>query len=108
MQKLLVLFNLQPGVEPNEYEAWARSTDLPTARSLDSVIDFKVYRASGLFGSDQAPPYQYAEWLEVTGLEALAADAQSKAMAAVVEAFGRFADAPSFILVEDLEGAVNA
>lgn len=103
MTKILVLFNLKDGVDVAEYENWARSTDLPTARGLNSVTTFKVYRAEGVMGSAATPPYQYAEWLEVASLEALGADAQSDAMVAVVAAFGRYADNPQFVLVSDIE-----
>lgn len=103
MTKILVLFNLKDGADVAEYENWARSTDIPTARGLDSVATFNVYRAEGVMGSDATPPYQYAEWLEVTSLEALGADAQSATMTAVVAAFGRYADNPQFVLVNDLE-----
>lgn len=103
MTKILVLFNLKDGVDAAEYEDWARGTDLPTARGLDSVTSFKVFRADGVMGSDAAPPYQYIEWLQVTSLEALGADAQTEVMAGVVAAFGRYADNPKFVLVSDIE-----
>ncbi len=92
MQKILVLFNLREGVDASDYESWARNTDLPTARQLDSVISFHVYRAEAVIGSGAKPPYEYAEWLEVTGLEELGADAQTEAMTDVVQAFGTYAD----------------
>lgn len=54
--RIIVLFNLKPGVDAAAYEAWARSTDIPGVRALKSVDDFQVYRATGLFGSDAKPP----------------------------------------------------
>ena len=61
---LIVLFNLKDGVNEKDYEDWAKEVDIPIAGSLKSVKDFKLYRAEGLFGSDQAPPYKYIEILE--------------------------------------------
>jgi hypothetical protein len=102
MTKILVLFNLRDGVDASEYENWARNVDLPTARALNSVSTFNVYSAQGLMGSDDAAPYQYAEWLEVSSLEDLGADAQSDAMLKVVESFQRYADNPQFIIMNDV------
>jgi len=102
MTKILVLFNLRDGVDASEYEDWARNVDLPTARALNSVSTFNVYSAQGVMGSDDAAPYQYAEWLEVTSLEDLGADAQSDAMLKVVESFQRYADNPQFIIMNDV------
>lgn len=102
MKKLLVLFNLQSGVDIHEYENWARNSDIPTVRGLSSVVSFNVYRAEGMYGSDGKPPYQYAEWLEVIGLEELGTDAQSEAMASIVQVFGTYADSPQFIVMNDI------
>jgi len=40
---IFVVFNLKPGVEINEYEAWAKSSDIPTVRKLGSIKNFDVY-----------------------------------------------------------------
>ena len=34
MTTVVVLFNLQEGVEPAEYEEWARTVDIPNVRRL--------------------------------------------------------------------------
>ena len=104
MQKVLVLFNLRDGVDPADYERWARESDLPTARALPSVVSFKAFRSGGQLRSGEPGAFQYVEWLEITGAEALGADVQaSPAMQAVVSAFGEFADAPQFLVMHDLE-----
>mgnify|MGYP000668011295 CR=1 FL=1 len=48
--RLLVLFNLKPGVSPEDYEHWAKTRDMPTVRSLPSIDDFRAYRVTGLLG----------------------------------------------------------
>ena len=48
--RIIVLFNLKPGVDRTEYEAWARSADIPAVNALGSVGSFTVHRATGLFG----------------------------------------------------------
>ena len=72
--RIVCLFNLKPGVDPAEYEAWARGTDLPGVNALPSVERFTVHRATGLFGSDAAPPYQYVEVIDVRGMDPFVAD----------------------------------
>ena len=54
--RIVVLFNLKPGVDPEVYEAWARGTDIPGVNALSSVSGYTVHKATGLFGSDAASP----------------------------------------------------
>jgi hypothetical protein len=95
--RIIVLFNLRDGVDPVEYERWARETDIPGVRGLPSCTDFQVYRASGLFGSDAASPYAYIETIDITGTDAFIADVSTEAVQKVVGEFQRFADNPLFI-----------
>lgn len=100
--RIIVIFNLREGVSPQEYENWARSTDLPTVRQLGSVEGFEVLRATGLLGSDQPSPYQYAEVLDVRDMEALGADVSTERMQQVSAEFQQWADNPVFIVTERL------
>lgn len=102
MPTLVVLFNLRPGTKAGDYEAWARSTDLPAVKRLPSVKGFSVFRARGLLGSDAPSPYQYVEMLEVASVEALVQDVAGAEMQRVVKEFGAFADHPQFIVTESL------
>jgi hypothetical protein len=102
MSMVVVLFNLKPGIDPAEYEAWARSTDLPSVNALASVKQFTVLKAGGLLGGGAAP-YEYVELIDVQSVEDLRADTQSATMQAVAQRFRQFADAPTFILTESLE-----
>jgi len=102
MTTLVVLFNLRSGASRNEYETWARETDLPIVRSLSSVREFQAYRTSGLFGSVAAAPYEYVEVLRLESLDALAADLASPTMQRVAAEFQQFADSPAFIVAEPL------
>jgi hypothetical protein len=100
--RIIVLFNLKPGVDADAYEAWARATDIPGVRRLKSVDDFQVYRATGLFGSDAKPPYAYFEVIDVNGLDAFVGDVTSDAVQKVSAEFQRFADNPLFVTTETL------
>jgi hypothetical protein len=98
---IVVLFNLKAGVDPAEYEAWARARDLPNVNALKSVSNFRVLRSQGLM-SGAAAPYQYVELIELHSLEGLRADTQSDLMKGVAQEFRAFADAPQFIVTETL------
>ena len=100
--RIIVLFNLLPGVGVDAYESWAKARDLPGVRALPSVDDFQVYRATGLLGSDAAPPYTYIEIIDVADMEGFGKDVASAAIQAVAAEFAGFADAPAFILTEAL------
>lgn len=100
--RIVVLFNLKPGVDPEVYEAWARGTDIPGVNALSSVSGYTVHKATGLFGSDAASPYQYIEVIDITAMEPFVVDITNPEFQKVAAAFGEFADAPQFILTKDL------
>lgn len=100
--RVVCLFNLKPGIDPAEYEAWARGTDVPGVNALDSVARFTVHRATGLFGSDGKPPYDYVEVIDIVTMDDFVRDVSDPAFQAVAARFGDFADNPQFILTEDL------
>jgi hypothetical protein len=100
--RIVCLFNLKQGVSRDDYEQWARTRDIPGVRALGSVTGFTVHRASGLFGSDAAPPYQYIEVIDVAGIDPFVADVTTPEFQAAAAPFREFADNPVFILTEDL------
>jgi REDY-like protein HapK len=102
LMRIVALFNLKPGVDPAAYEAWARGTDIPGVNALGSVERFTVHRVTGLFGSDAPPPYAYVEVIDIVGLDPFVAEITTEAFQQVAAAFGEFADAPQFLLTEDL------
>ena len=101
---IIVLFNLKAGTDVAEYEAWARSTDLPIVNDLESVDEFRVQRATGMLGSDAKPPYQYVEVIQVNDMGTFGAEVSTEAMGRVAGEFQAFADSPMFILTESLTG----
>lgn len=100
--KIIVLFNLKPGVAVSDYEEWARTRDIPGVNALSSVSSFTVHRATGLFGSDAASPYQYVEIIDIAGMDPFVADISTPEFQAMAAPFQDYADAPQFILTEDL------
>lgn len=100
--RLIVLFNLKPGVSVADYEEWAKTRDIPIVRSLPSVDDFQVYRTTGLFGSGDAAPYAYIEIIDVADMEGFDKDIATESMQANMGEFGGLADAPAIITTEAL------
>ncbi|MEO9461093.1 MAG: hypothetical protein ABJ242_07135 [Marinomonas sp.] len=101
--RIIVPFNLKPGTNVAEYEEWAKTKDVPTASALASVNSFTVHKATGLFGDpDTQPPYAYFEILDITDMDAFIADVSDEAFQAAAAPFQDYADAPQFILTEDL------
>ncbi|MCJ1959926.1 REDY-like protein HapK [Novosphingobium mangrovi (ex Hu et al. 2023)] len=98
---IFAVFNLKSGVSVEEYEAWARETDLPTANSLKSIDSFRVYRSTSVLGSDEKPPFGYIEVLDVNDMEQFAADAQSEIMQEVAATFQGMVDV-TFVMTEEL------
>jgi hypothetical protein len=100
--RIIVLFNLKPGVDIAAYEAWAKDTDIPGVNALGSVDRFTVHRATELFGSEAPSPYQYIEVIDIGGIDGFVADISTEAFQAAAAPFRGFADNPQFILTEDL------
>jgi hypothetical protein len=101
MAKIVVLFNLKPGVTVADYEAFARETDLPIVNALPSIDKFEVLRAQGLLGGGESP-YRYLEILEVNDMGQLGQDVSTPTMQKVAETFRSMADNPLFIVTESL------
>lgn len=95
---IIVIFNLKDASATAAYEAWAQTVDVPTVKRLKSVDDFKVFKTSGVLGSDQAPPYQYVEILEVNDPTQLGEDVSTETMKKVAAEFQAFADNPCFMV----------
>ena len=99
--RVLVLFNLKPGVAIADYEKWAREVDLPTVNGLGSVEKFEVLRTTGLLIGDGPAPYQYVEMLDISDPDGFGADCSSATMQKVAGEFGAMVDAV-FMTVESL------
>jgi hypothetical protein len=90
--RLIALFNLKPGVAIEDYEAWARATDIPTVKTLKSVADFQVIKTTGVMGSDATPPYQYIEIIDVLDADQFGQDVGTVAMQKIAAEFQALAD----------------
>ena len=99
---IVALFNLKSGVSAEDYENWARNTDIPTVNGLKSVDKFEVYRSVGLLGSEDSPPYAYIEIIDVADMDEFGGEVSTEAMQAVAGQFQEMAQDVFFILTERL------
>jgi hypothetical protein len=81
---MIVLVDLKEGVNPEDYERWVLESYAPAVRELPSVEDWRDYRATGLLGSDAAPPYRYVVTLDIRDLDQLGRDVASEGMQALL------------------------
>ncbi|MBX2846768.1 MAG: hypothetical protein KTR16_00495 [Acidiferrobacterales bacterium] len=102
MKNIVVLFNLQSGVDIAEYEQWAKATDLPIVNGLDSIEKFEVFKTTGLLGSEASAPYEYVELLTINDFDKFGAEVSSETMQKVATEFQGFADSPMFITLEEI------
>src|SRR6478736_2148106 len=72
--RIIVLFNLRPGVDVAADEDWAIKTDIPIVNGLGSIKSFTVHKAESVLGSDAASPYQYFEVVDVADEEQFGTD----------------------------------
>ena len=102
-QRILVLFNLKDGMSADDYEAWARTVDIPGVNGLGSVDDFSVFRCGPTLFTEQAPPYQYVEILDVNDMGKFGEEAAQEHMQAIAAEFQNDIAADlSFIPLEKL------
>ncbi len=106
MAKLIVVFKIKTDSDRAQYENWARTTDLPTVRALPSVESFDVHKVTGQFGTDDPAPYDYVEVIDISSMDQFLEDVSTDTMAAVAAEFQQFADAPVFMLTNNMEAGV--
>ena len=101
---LILLYNLKPGVSEADFETWVRTQDQPTMRGLKSVSDFRTYRSTALMMGEGKPSHQYIETFAINDLNAFGTTDMARAeVQKIVGAFTGFADAPQFIMVDEIK-----
>jgi hypothetical protein len=100
--RIIVLFNLKPGVSVEDYERWARESDIPGVRALKSVADYRIHRATGVLGSDEKPRYAYIEVIDIDDMALFGEEASGPDVQRLAADMRNYAEDPHFILTEDL------
>jgi len=100
--KILALFNLKQGVSVADYENWAKTVDIPTVNGLGSIEKFEVFRTTGLLFSEDSPPYQYFETIDILDMDQFGAEAGSDMMQEIAAEFQGMTEDLVFISTEQL------
>lgn len=96
---LVTGLKLADGVDPADYERFAREVDKPTCeRDLDSITSWNVHRVLGLHGDDGPAPYDYIEVVELTDLETFRRDLEGPVAAELGAGLERLVGDPDLIL----------
>jgi hypothetical protein len=104
MVRIIVLVNLKPGKTAADYERWAVTTDLPTVNSLKSIDSFTLHQSISILGSDDKPPYDYVEVLDVNDMDLFFGEVSTEAMGRIAAEFNEWST-PTFIVTKAVGGA---
>ena len=105
MAHLILLYRLKPGVPPETFEQWTRTTDYPAMRGLARVASFTTYRVErNLLDADAAPSVQYVEVFDVPDLDGFTAeDMPGETVQRIMGEFFERAEAPEFLVATAVE-----
>jgi hypothetical protein len=101
MTRIVVLLNLKPGKNAADYERWALATDLPTVNALKSVDSFTLFQAVGVLGSDDAPPYDYIEVIDIADMDLFGEEVSTEAMGRIAAEFNEWST-PTFVVTRQV------
>ncbi|MET0238676.1 MAG: REDY-like protein HapK [Sphingobium sp.] len=104
MTRIIVLLNLKPGKSAADYESWATTTDLPTVNALESIDSFTLHQSVSILGSDDKPPYDYIEVLDVKDMDLFFGEVSTEAMGRIAAEFNEWST-PIFIVTKAVGGA---
>ena len=104
MTRIIVLLNLKPGKSAADYERWATTTDLPTVNALESIASFTLHQAVSILGSDDRPPYDYVEILDVKDMDLFGTEVSTDEMSRIAAEFNEWST-PIFIVTKAVGGA---
>jgi len=103
MAQLILLYNLKTGVSRDDFENWVRTVDYPAMRGLERVSSFTTYRTEKLLMGEGAPSVQYVEIFDIPDLDGFASeDMPGETVQSVMGAFMGFAEAPQFIISNEV------
>ena len=100
MKTLIVMFDLKPGQSVEEYEQFAKTIDVPGVKRMNSVDEFRVYKSESLLFSEDAPPCQYFEVIEINDMDEFGNEVQANSAQEVATKFQSMVDNLKFILTD--------
>jgi hypothetical protein len=74
MNVVFFLNKLHSNIGNEEYEQWVRTVDYPTARTIPSIVEYKVARIQGVLDASDRPPYDYIERVVIRDVDSYRQD----------------------------------
>lgn len=104
MAQLILLYSLKDGVTSDDFENWVRTVDYPKMRALERISSFTTYRTEKRLMGEDTPSVQYVEIFDIPDLDGFVSeDMPGETVQAVMGAFMGFADAPEFIICNEVK-----
>jgi len=72
--KMIVYYNIKADQTPEAFEKWLREVDIPGYARLKSMSNPIYFRAEGLLGEEEKPPFAYLAVIEMTAPEDVEAE----------------------------------
>ena len=80
----------------------AKTVDIPTVNGLGSIEKFEVFKTTGLLFSEDKPPYEYFETIDILDMDKFDAEAGSDTMQKIAAKFQNMVQDLVFITTEPL------
>ena len=77
---MIVLFNLNPDENEDEFVQWMKDNDIAEVSKLSSVSEYNLAKTVGMLGAEGEPPYKYMEIIRVSDFDKLGEEASSEAI----------------------------
>ncbi len=104
MAQIILLYNLKDGVSRDDFHEWVKTTDYPAMRGLASVDNFRTLESKQLLMGEGSPSFQYVEVFDLNDVGAFTGtDMPGAVVQNIMGQFMGFADAPEFILAEEVK-----
>lgn len=101
--QIVIIYKLKDGVTRDDFHHWVRTTDYPTMRGLSRVESFRTLQSKKLLMGEGEPSVHYVEIFDIPDMDGfLNEDMPSATVMGVMEQFLGFAEAPEFIIAEEV------
>ena len=97
MQRVLIMYNLKPGINIEEYKKWSREVDQTTTPFQPGVWRFEVFEIKG--SNKEKAPFQIVEVVEVESYSQWEKAVAGEGMKKVVQDWAKFGDESSLFVV---------
>lgn len=102
--QIVIKYKLKKGISAEDFHTWVRTTDYPTMRGLDRVKKFRTMKTLKLLMGEGEPSSDYIEIFDIPDMDGfLSEDMPGATVMGVMEQFLGFAEAPEFIIAEEVE-----